>query len=442
MSLSSNSPAYEKYKSAEKAFKEGNYQETLRILTFAFEEDHSYRPLYELSVKCLKFLGGRDESVLFEKALSSFNKFEPFYNLGYHFIDVGHTRLAIPFLQRATELSPDNLDSAFELSIALTAQFQPQKARAVLDKVDIGDNFWAWYQFYWCSLLSNKPEGIKEFIYTGKPELKRLVESGETDFQPCLDMILKLEECYKRLNTVPTPQPIIRDWHFIQYGSAILDYFDSRTADDGMNVAGGRYVVSWGTNADISGIISKLNQLLTKLDRQPETVLALPDRDSEIIGRAAAKILVTNFETLTQENAASGKCLIVAGNSTAFNEFPFIAEIKQGQTVFALNHNWLLNTSITPDIIGVMTQLYNFPWQGGMKANPKTNQMEETQPDERPAEEIASNIAKEQPNTDPSFAETLSFYLERKEYLKGGTKAGTKRLMFSTDSPVPGSYFC
>jgi hypothetical protein len=110
-----------------------------------------------------------------------------------------------------------------------------------------------------------------------------------------------------------------------------------------------------------------------------------------------------------------------------------LSEVKNGQILFALDHDWLNPTKITPDIIGLMSQKYHFPWEGGG--------LQMTVPDQQPAEDLASEIfALQVPETD--IQALLDFYAKRKPYLKGiGTSGRNIRYEFSIESPVPGSFF-
>jgi hypothetical protein len=46
----------------------------------------------------LEKLGGEEEKTLFEEALANFHAYNSFQDLGYHFLHVGHSNLAQPFL--------------------------------------------------------------------------------------------------------------------------------------------------------------------------------------------------------------------------------------------------------------------------------------------------------------------------------------------------------
>lgn len=436
------SPAIENYNAAKKAFDEGNYTEALRLQVYAFSADPDFKPTYELAVLAIEKLGGEDEAALFKKAIADFKNYKPFYDLGYHFIEVGNFPMAIPFLERALVLSKNSLGVAMELSIAYTAQFQPEKGMELLKQIDLGNNFWAGCQLYWCSLLSNQPDGIEEFISSTRMKFKDSLDMRDRNTIAIYSALGKLEECLLRYKTIEKPEYIIRDWQYIQYGGAILEYFDNKIAEDALQVAGGRYVAKFGSNSEVKTVISKLKEYLVKLERFPEAIYMLLGRNSEILGKAISKVFGVNC-TQYNRNEPVQNCLIVAGNTSDFNDYPEFVSITGNTLTFALNHNWLENALISPDICGFMAQTYNFPWEGGsLKINPETNQMDKSEPDLRSAEEIAESIASEKGEVDPGFKDILEFYYERKDYMKGGLKDSFRRLHYNTDSPVKGAYFC
>ncbi|NLL05415.1 MAG: hypothetical protein GX270_06420 [Clostridiaceae bacterium] len=436
------SPAIGHYNAAKKAFDEANYEEALRLQMHAFTADPDFKPTYELAVLVIEKLGGGEEAALFKKAIADFNNCKPFYDLGYHFIDVGNYRMAIPFLERSLVLSNNSLSVAMELSIAYTAQFQPEKGMELLKQIDLGNSFWAWCQLYWCSLLSNEPDGIEQFINNTKIKFKDNIDIRDRNTIAIFSALSKLEECLLRYKTIEKPEYIIRDWQYIQYGGAVLEYFDNKIAEDALQVAGGRFVAKFGTNSEVKIIINKLKEYLVRLERFPETIYMLPGRNCEILGKAISKVFGVNCMKYSKNDPVQNG-LIVAGNTSDFNDYPEFVRITGNTLTFALNHNWLEGSLISPDICGFMAQTYVFPWEGGsLKINHETNQVDKSEPDLRLEEEIAEAIAGEEGEVDPDFKDILDFYYERKEYMKGGLKDSLRRLHYNTDSPVKGAYFC
>lgn len=442
MNIFSSSPAKKYHDEARKALQEGNPQQGLSQLTFGFCADPSHKPLYELAISCLQQFEGTEEEVdLFKVALSHFDDPHAFYDLGYHFIDVGHDRLAIPFLERAHRLDPSAVEVATELAIAYAGEFQPRKGRDVLAQVSYQEHFWAAYQYYWCSLLCNETEGVEDYIKSARRDIQQSTLDTEVT-ENCMTALDKLDEVLQRLVMISKPKPIIQHWHFIQYGSAVLDYFDDRVDPDGLSVAGGRWVATWGSMGQVISIIRKLELFLKELDQHPRVVLGLPDRDSQIISHAVAQVLGIPYEEVTENNIAQPDSLVVTADNRQIVH-PELEEVLENQTLFSFNLHWLSDASCTPDVVGLMTQTYVMPWAGGhMRVDPKTQEVTTTEPDARPAPEIVQELVSTEAVEDPRFAEIMDFYKKVKPYLKGARNGSGRRLPFRTDSPIPGARFC
>ncbi|MBX9567537.1 MAG: hypothetical protein K2X77_01525 [Candidatus Obscuribacterales bacterium] len=429
------------FESAQEHFDKGNFSECLRLLVFALTASPDDLKCYQLASACLQKIGAPDESALFERAISNFEDPDAFYDLGYHFIDVGHDRLAVPLLERALKLRPGDANIALELAIAYCGQFYPQKGRAVLSTVGRGQNFWVNYQYYWSSLLCGVDENTDRFIKESRRQF--LAEAASNEIRGALYALDKLDELRLRLSLITEPKPIVMHWHFIQYGSAILEYFDDRNGQNGLAVAGGRWVYVGISYAQLALTLRKLKTFLATLNRMPKTLLTVDDRDSMIIAAAVGKILRAPVEIISEPNTASREeSLLVVANNWNLGKLP-IERVAKGQTIFAFNINWLEEGPCAPDVCGLMSQYCTFPWsKDRLEIDPETKQRREAVEDKRDPEEIASEIAAEVVAEDELFPQTMEFYKSVGDYLKGGKLGGQKRWRFITDSPVPGSYFC
>lgn len=431
----SNSPAEELLQNAKQQFDKGEHQQAFQTLASAFRQDADYKPLYEFATTCLAALEADEEKELFQNAVQNFNKAEPFNRLGSHFSGGGDYMIAQPFLKRALALDKSNVDTAHDLAIAYARRFSIKEAIEALESVNVHVDFWGLWFLAKLKILNNEINDASVFITRLEKAFEGEENSDETEI-PRLK-VNELKEMLQRHKTIAEPQTHIRDWQFIQYGGAVLDYFDS----DDQYVAGGRYVASWGSHESIREVIEKLKNFIAALQVPIDAVKFLPDRNSEIVGNAISKVLNLPGDVLNV-NEANERCLIVAADSASLNEYEFNT-VSKGQVVFALNHSWLQSCMISPDITGFMTQSYYFPWDGnGFKVvDPESGQLEKTAPDDRTSDEIAEDIANAKFDS-PDNSEVLSFYKERREYLKGiGSKANNQRYNFMVESPVPGAYF-
>jgi tetratricopeptide (TPR) repeat protein len=431
------SEAIKDFEEASNLYESSDYQGALRALSWGFRKDVNYKPLYTLSVKALSMLEATQEATLFIEALNHFDQFEPFNNLGTHFFDAERYDLSIPFLEKAILLDASMSDTAHDLALAYSRTFQIDKALEVLETNHHHENdFWSYW--FWCKLriLNNMPDGIEEALDELNDILNQMANQQELEIPR--QKVTEINEVLTRYHLIAKPMMHIRDWHFIQYGGAILDYFE----DSDTYVAGGRYVATWGSNESINIICHKLKIFLESIDFKVKQVRYLDDKNSHIIGLIASKALGLNAQRYDVDKN-SNNALIVGANTSDFDAHQEFAQIKKGQILFSLNHNWLESAYLTPDIIGFMSQTYYFPWDGnGIKIIDAEKGITETsEPDNRDAIDIAADIFKS--DDSPAMdSKILSYYKKHKEYLKAiGSKSGKIRYNYMIESPVVGSYF-
>lgn len=428
------SPAEEDFANAQKEFDNGDYIECLRRLAWGFQKDVDHMPLYELSAQALENLGGIDEKELFMAVVNHPNDADAYAQLGNFYYEQEHYDLARTFFEKTLQLNKNYEEVKHNLAISYARRFQIAKAIKVLNDADPTD-FWNIYFLNKCKMLDKQTLGVAESI---KGLQNFLAQIEDQDSVAVARMKTEeLRETLERLYSVSNLQQHIRDWHYIQYGGVILDFFESDEY-----VAGGRWVASWGSKESIRSLGIKLKLFLNKLSLSFTAVCALPDRDSQIVGSVIAKELDLPLSiydpSLTNEN-----CLIVSSDTKHFRDYETINQIENGQVIFAANHSWLENEMVTPDIIGFMTQSYSFPWKGGgMKIiDAEKGEFEKLPPDERSTELIAEEICRLTIDEENS-EDHLAFYLTHKDHLKAiGNTAGSWRYNFTLESPVPGSYF-
>ena len=430
------SEAKEELEKATEQYDSNAYQEALRTLSWGFRKDVNYKPLYELSAKCLEKLEAVEEAELFREVLRSPKKFESYRNLGAHFYEAGHYDLALPFLEKAVRVDSSYSDTVHDLAIVYSRRFQIDKAVKVLEANNPQDDFWNYW--FWCKLriLAGRTTGVRE-------ELNELIVAlddlpNQDEAQIPRQKVEEVLELLTRHEQIENHRIHIQDWHFIQYGNIIIDYFE----DSDEYVAGGRYVAAWGSNESIKQLIAHLKEYFEVLELNVDKVVWLNTRDSKILGLAIGYEL--GLETQVYDpNQINQNALIVGANSFDFDDRQELATVQNGQVLFALNHDWLRPSSISPDIVGLMSQAYYYPWNGGgiKVLDAEKGLTEKTELDERSEEDIARDVFSE--NVESSLeSEYLEFYRSNKEYLKAiGTKANKHRFNFMIESPVPGSYF-
>lgn len=430
------------YEKAQIHFKEGEYADALQNLWKCFSTDNQYINAYALAAKILAEIGGEEEANLFQSCADNFDAPTGFYDLGYHFVDAAQWEVATPFLERAFALNPTDTNTAYELSLALTARFQFERAIEVIESVDFRSDFWLSYRLYFCNVLQNREVNIaQQFIRSIREQIYLLPQRSD-DETFALQKLAELQEMIRRLESLYKTEPFeegkkfIRNIHFLQYGGAILDFMEAENG--GREVAGGRYVATWLTKEMIANILEKLVVFLDKNEIQPTEILYVLDRDAEILAKVLAKKgnIPANF--LSQKNLHTKNALIIAKDAKDFQEFLQLVPIENGQTTFALHLNWLESAAFCPDIVGLLAQFANPYWNGGRVT--QNNQSFQMEADMRKTDVIAAEILETSPELTAHFAEHLAFYAAQKAFLKCQQKGG-QRSHFTSDSPLGGNYF-
>lgn len=433
--MKEESLAKEKLELALSHYENGGYSEALGALATGFSQDIENPELYALAVKCLNnFEDSEEEAKLFGDAQKDLNNFDAFVSLADHFFSVDNYRLSKTFYKRANNLDPKNGQVAHDYALVLARRFQLKEALNILEIADPTCNFWNYY--FWCKLniLSGKTEDIEEGLNSLSATLDQ--ESNQEEVAFPRQKINEVKEILQRYQVIQNPRNDIQDWHFIQYGGAILDFFH----EPDHFVAGGRYVALWGAHASVKEILLKLKSFLEKMEIPIEKIRFADDRDSEIIGLATAKILGIKG-SVYQPNEYLENALIVGANSTSFDRYFELSEGNNNQIVFSLNHHWLDSANICPDVTGFMSQMYTLPWEVGFTFNAETGKQEPKAPDERESLLIAEDIFKAEVNEE-ELETSFDFYVQHKQYLKMiGNKTSNQRYNFVTESPVPGSHF-
>ena len=418
----------------------GDAREALRQIELGIAADPGYVPLYKLVTTAYALLPtGQDEWKLFAAAAERPNEAQPFLELGRHFIGAQSHRTAIPLLERARGLAPQEIAIARALAEALIGEFRPHEARDRLLEVDGADlegDPEARALLARARFLCGETEGIAEHA---RPE--------ERD---------ELAEALVRRAAVPEPGASLRAWHFIQYGAALLHL--AQTPD-----GGGRFGVVSLTQEDVNRLAARLLRLLAAVDRLPEVVVALPDTDSLRVAESVATQAGVALEALPSPMAnrstrqmiedverervllARPRSLVVAGDNRKLDAYPAFGEALPGQTLFALTHYWLGGASLTPDVSGLLCRSCLFPWTTPVRpAGPPGPSSRLSAPDPQPRaltpKKVVPPVPADVPEDTASCDEALAFYAERRALLKGGAESGARRWRFRRDSPVPDAY--
>ncbi|MBX7241816.1 MAG: hypothetical protein K1X92_08710 [Bacteroidia bacterium] len=415
------------------------YNETLRTVQTGLIFNSAYKPFYELALETLLNFEADEEAILFEKALADFESHTPFFDLGYHFVEVNQWPMAEAMLERANALKPEDCDVAYEYSLALAANFRFQKALDVLKKTNYTADFWTSYRVYFFEILLNQDiKTAKEFIrYIRQVIYEKPVQDEDDKF--ALYKLNQLQEMVQRMESVGNPEQHIRDYHFVQYGGAILHFMDN---EEEISVAGGRAAALWLSSASVRNIAENTHSFLNEMELKPRQILHAPERNSLILATILGNLLNIPFQVLDKTNAGKEDSLIIAAKSEDFAEWRALSEIQPRQWTMVWGMNWLEEAVFCPDITGVIAQYIYFPWEETIRIDSGTGNPERVPADNRNAgiiaREISDLLAEETEKA--AFEKHLTFYKKQKQLLKCAQNKG-KRHLFVRESPLGGSFF-
>ena len=417
-------------------YTKSEYQQAADILKKELKNNISDSSPYKLMVKLLNATKEDILKSLYSEALKNFKDDVSFFNLGRFYSTSGDLEFGIEFLKYALKLNKNNLNVVLELGMAYNSNLRPDLANELFVDYDCCDELYFVYEINWTKLLCGVTDGVGEFISMAKNEISKL-ENKEEQAQHYYP-INKLESFLRRLELIKTPKHHIRDWHFIQHGAVVLDYFGYINEEDA-SIAGGRCVALWPSEKILHQIVNNLKKFLEDQKRIPKRIVYIKDRDSEII----AQLISINLNIPCQEiDEIREYDLVVASDAYKFNEiYTSLREVKTGQTTFALNLCWLNHCAINPDVVGLMSQVCYFPWNNKVIINPKTKAIENIPPNDRNPFEIAQEIENTELLQSDYLDDLLSFYRQHSNYLKINEPLFNERSTFLTDSPIPGSRF-
>jgi tetratricopeptide (TPR) repeat protein len=428
------SPAEEHYQTALALYQESKYKEVLSSLVDGFRIDINYAPLYELVINTLNALGGEEEAALFAAVQEQPGDLNALMNVGNYYFDLAHYDLALPFLEKSLSLDPQNEVVAHDIAIIYARRFQIEKALEVLRPYAKTD-FWNYWFYCKLSLLNAETKGIEE----GLDELMEVLDQERDQSAVAIprQKVQEVTDALKRFESVKTPKQHVRDWHFIQYGGLILDFFENEEY-----VAGGRHVASWGSLENLRDIMERLKNYFEAFNIQFEALKYMPNRDAEIIGRALGMVLGLSVSPY-HEQMPTANTLIVGAHASDFNGYEELLYTQQGQILFAMNQSWLEPAMICPECSALMSQSFHFPWEGGgfRVIDVEAGKFERTEADTRSAVEIAEELYQIKFEKEMDEA-SINFYKTHQDHLKMmNIRDGGFRYNFMPESPVPGSYF-
>ncbi|WP_030348370.1 hypothetical protein [Streptomyces sp. NRRL S-1022] len=308
------------------------------------------------------------------------------YDFGYACVERGVPALAVPALREALRRSGGALPVLRELVSAYEDEGRHREAVTELLRHD--ERLADWPDRY---LL------VYNAVLAGDLDLARsrhalLSDPEDPQWQPARDRqnrtLARAADAGRAGRLGPSD---VRGWQYV-LGGTVLGTLSPYGFDDGMN---GRYAWLQDTPDQCLRGLLRLRALLDGAGVRPRTVSLLPDRDSRILGLAAAEVL-----GLPAEPFAPGRpdTVVVAydlDGLAAHDGGPeLIGELFErvpGQVLHAHACCWTDPPAVTPDSAALLHQSVVAPWRAQLRQSADGG-VEQGPADDRPEAEVAAGI--------------------------------------------------
>lgn len=304
------------------------------------------------------------------------------YDVGYQLIEVGLPDLAAGILGHALEMRPGDPAIVTELCCALEDDLRFPDARAVLEAFP---ELWeeatmARYLLTFHRFMTADVDGARELL----DALLRAEEELADTARQVQDMVTRADAIRGQAALDPSD---LRGWHFAVNGTLLL-HESPHGRDAGMN---GRYAWVQDQETLCRSGIDLAKMALDALGMELPRVYLLGDRDSEILGRAAAEVWGLPAEPWPGDGAG----IIVAYDLSLLDEATWrqVAEHRPGQVLWGHASQWTVRHAYGADLVTYLYQENTPPWGARLVVDPETQQALDVGPDESPAEEIARRVA-------------------------------------------------
>ncbi|MGW2102077.1 hypothetical protein ACWCPX_31140 [Streptomyces olivaceoviridis] len=317
------------------------------------------------------------------------------YDFGYACVERGVPDLAIPALRAALRLSGGALPVLRELVSAYEDEGRHREAVAELARHE--DRLANWpdrYLLVFNAVLGGDLElARRQRALLHDPEDERWRPARERQ-----DRMLARAADAGRAGRLDAAD--LRGWQYV-LGGTVLGTLSPYGYDAGMN---GRYAWLQDTPDQCLRGLLRLRDLLAATGVRPRSVSLLPDRDSRVLGLAAAEVLGLPAEPFAPGRADTVVVAYDLDGLAAHDGGPeLVGELfarAPGQVLHAHACCWTDPPAVTPDSAALLHQSVVAPW--GPQLRPSADGGVERGPaDDRPEAEIAAGITAADPSPDP-----------------------------------------
>lgn len=306
------------------------------------------------------------------------------YDLGYQLVEEGLPGIAATVLLRCLALVPGSEQVVTELVAALEQLLAYRDARRMLDAHPA-----LLEQSFLCRYLRAFNAAMSGDLATTRADLARLAPAEpvqETMAARIAAMVARAERAAGR----PLDDRDLRGWHYVLTGG-LLTHLSPHGFDEGMH---GRYAWLQDSLALVRLGLERLRAVLAAWAVTPPCVYALPGRDHEAVGEAAARVLGLPLQPWPAVGVpAPGLVVAYDLGAVAGRELERLSERRAGQVLFAHATGWTEDGPLAADVTTLLHQSVVAPWEAQLVLDPVTGAARTGEADARDAAELGAAIA-------------------------------------------------
>ncbi|MFE6305673.1 hypothetical protein [Nocardiopsis sp. NPDC057823] len=360
------------------------------------------------------------------------------YDFGYAATGSGIPFVGVPALRRARGLAPDVLPVLWELASALEDSHRHREAADALRGWD--GELPAWpgrYLIAYNSLAAGDLAGARE-------ALADLPEPEDPDWGPARARVAAMAERAAVAAAVgPLDGSDLRGWHFVLHGGVVA-HLSPHGFEEPMR---GRYAFVSDDYSYCRTGLERLRLVLETAGRAVDGVMALPDRDSTVLGLAASRLL--GLPLLPVDPARPGALVVAYDLDDADPELRgALFERPEGQILFEHAASWVRPEGPAADVVTLLHQNAHRPWGERMRmvdVQDPSRGVETVPADGRPEAELAEEVLAAEAVTGengeegpPDTVDVLAGFVGA---VAGGWARTGRRWRADTPGPVRSSYF-
>ncbi len=314
----------------------------------------------------------------------SCNPSEPqeIFDLAGTFGEEGVFDIAACLAMRARLLVPEEEEVTAMLADLLEEDQRHEEAYEIVkeDVKRFPDSFYMQYLLAFHAIMCADLENARTAF-------SRLTNPPDEDHQFLTDRISAMLARCDEISTACDLGPHdLRGWHYLVTGST-LTHVSPLGFDEGMN---GRYAFTGDSYERCKEGLLRLKEVIAASGLKPQRIIALPERNSNILAMAAANLLELPY---TPWESGIREGLVIAYDLADLNEENArgLYEHHPGQILFAHATSWTDPIPYVADITTYLYQQQQSPWDERMELNGE--EIVNLPADEAPPKELAARIA-------------------------------------------------